>query len=78
VKDDAVYLRHILDAIDRIVSYTAAGRKSFRSDLKTQDAYYIRDDEYVVTANTSSEVDLGMRQDPGPALSQGCGGRTPS
>jgi uncharacterized protein with HEPN domain len=38
VKDDAVYLRHILDAIDRIVSYTAAGRESFRSDLKTQDA----------------------------------------
>lgn len=38
MKDDAVYLRHILDAIDRIVSYTAAGRESFRSDLKTQDA----------------------------------------
>jgi uncharacterized protein with HEPN domain len=35
VKDDAVYLRHILDAIDRIASYTAAARESFRSDLKT-------------------------------------------
>jgi uncharacterized protein with HEPN domain len=38
VKDDAVCPRHILDAIDRIVSYTAAGRESFRGDLKTQNA----------------------------------------
>jgi uncharacterized protein with HEPN domain len=38
MKDDTLYLRHILDAIDRIVSYTSAGREAFRRDLKTQDA----------------------------------------
>jgi Protein of unknown function DUF86 len=32
VKDDAVYLRHILDAIDRILSYNVAGRESFVHD----------------------------------------------
>ena len=36
MKDDTLYLRHILDAIGRILSYTAAGREAFR--LKTQDA----------------------------------------
>ena len=38
MKDDSLYLRHILDAIDRILSYTAAGRRAFQEDLKTQDA----------------------------------------
>jgi uncharacterized protein with HEPN domain len=38
MKDDQLYLRHILEAIERIQSYTAAGRDLFRSDLKTQDA----------------------------------------
>jgi uncharacterized protein with HEPN domain len=38
VKDDNLYLRHILDAIERITSYTSAGGGSFRQDLKTQDA----------------------------------------
>jgi len=38
VKDDGVYLRHIMEAIDRIRSYTSAGRDAFGQDLKTQDA----------------------------------------
>jgi uncharacterized protein with HEPN domain len=38
VKDDLLYLRHICEAIDRIRTYTTAGRDLFRSDLKTQDA----------------------------------------
>ncbi len=38
MKDDLLYLRHILQAIDRIQAYTAAGQDAFRGDLKTQDA----------------------------------------
>ena len=38
MKDDLLYLRHILEAIDRIRAYTTAGHDLFRSDLKTQDA----------------------------------------
>lgn len=38
MKDDLLYLRHILEAIDRIQAYTAGGPDDFRGDLKTQDA----------------------------------------
>ena len=38
MKDDGVYLRHIMEAIDRIRLYTSAGRDAFAQDLKTQDA----------------------------------------
>ena len=38
MKDDTLYLRHILDAIERVIAYTSAGRESFFQDLKTQDA----------------------------------------
>jgi uncharacterized protein with HEPN domain len=38
VEDDLLYLRHILEAIDRIRTYTTAGHDLFRGDLKTQDA----------------------------------------
>ena len=38
MKDDKFYLDHILQAIERIESYTAAGSESFREDIKTQDA----------------------------------------
>lgn len=33
-----VYLRHIRDSIDRILSYTEGGRESFFSSLMVQDA----------------------------------------
>lgn len=38
MKDDRVYLHHALEAADRIVRYTEAGRDAFLSDPKTQDA----------------------------------------
>ena len=38
MKEDALYFHHILEAIDRIRSYTSAGPEAFRRDLKTQDA----------------------------------------
>jgi uncharacterized protein with HEPN domain len=38
-KDDLVYIRHISDALDRIVDYTKGmGNKEFTSSPKTQDA----------------------------------------
>ncbi len=38
MKDDGLYLRHILEAIQRVLEYTAAGPEAFRQDLRTQDA----------------------------------------
>lgn len=38
MKDDLVYLQHIRDAIQKIVSYTTSGKKAFVSDSRTQDA----------------------------------------
>ena len=38
MKDDRIYHLHVRDAIQHIVSYTAAGKESFFSDRKTQDA----------------------------------------
>lgn len=37
-KDRSVYLRHILDCVNRIKAYTQDGRTVFLSDEKTQDA----------------------------------------
>ena len=38
MKDDRIYLLHVRDAIQHIVSYPAARKESFFSDRKTQDA----------------------------------------
>jgi len=38
VKDDHVYLLHIRDALERILSYTTGGRQAFLVDARTQDA----------------------------------------
>jgi uncharacterized protein with HEPN domain len=38
VKDDNVYLRHMRDALDRIASYTSAGREAFAEQTVVQDA----------------------------------------
>jgi uncharacterized protein with HEPN domain len=38
MKDDSVYLRHILDAIGKIESYVAVGRDEFMSASHWQDA----------------------------------------
>ncbi len=38
MKDDDVYLRHILDAIEKIESYTAVGHDTFFDESHWQDA----------------------------------------
>ncbi|MBI2119916.1 MAG: DUF86 domain-containing protein [Elusimicrobia bacterium] len=38
MKDDKLYLIHILESIERIEKYTCDGKGKFLSDLKTQDA----------------------------------------
>jgi len=38
VKDDKLYLIHILEGIGRIEQYTAEGKDAFLRDTKTQDA----------------------------------------
>jgi len=38
MKDDAVYLRHILDAVAKVEHYTAGGRDAFFPDPMIQDA----------------------------------------
>ena len=35
---DSIYLKHILECLDRISSYTVDGRDFFLADVKTQDA----------------------------------------
>jgi len=37
VKNDAVYLQHILDAIQKIESYTAVGHEAFMAASSWQD-----------------------------------------
>ena len=37
MKDDAVYVRHILECIDRIEQYTKAGRAAFMASTLIQD-----------------------------------------
>jgi uncharacterized protein with HEPN domain len=38
MKDDRLYLVYILECVDRIETYTTAGKEDFFDDLKTQDA----------------------------------------
>ena len=38
MKDDRIYIDHILECIDWITRYTAEGREAFLSDRKTQSA----------------------------------------
>ncbi len=38
MRDESVYLKHIREAIARIESYTAEGRKAFLKDTMVQDA----------------------------------------
>lgn len=38
MKDEAVYLKHILDAVEKIESYTSGGRKTFFQNTLIQDA----------------------------------------
>ena len=38
MKDDRIYLRHVLEAIQRIAIYSREGRKAFLADPMAQDA----------------------------------------
>ena len=38
MKDDRIYLLHIRDAIQHILTYTTSGKDGFFADRKTQDA----------------------------------------
>ena len=38
MKEDRIYLLHVRDSVQHVVNYTAAGKESFFSDRKTQDA----------------------------------------
>ncbi len=57
MKDDRMYLLHILDAIRRILAYTAEGEEAFFSDTRTQDAV-VRNLEIIgeATKNLSAEL----------------------
>jgi uncharacterized protein with HEPN domain len=37
-RDERLYFAEILEAIDRIITYTSGGREAFFDDAKTQDA----------------------------------------
>lgn len=38
MKGDRLYLGHIIEAVERIIAYAAAGEEAFRRDLMVQDA----------------------------------------
>jgi len=57
VKDAAVFLRHIRDAITQIETYTAAGRRAFLTDTMVQDAV-IRNLEVIGEAVRNLPLDL--------------------
>ncbi len=58
MKDDRVYLRHILRCISRIEQYTAAGRESFLSSHLIQDGV-IRNVQTM--AESSQRLSEGIR-----------------
>jgi len=57
LKDDRIYLSHILDAIRRILAYTAEGEEAFFSDTKTQDAV-VRNLEIIGEATKKLSAEL--------------------
>ena len=60
MKDAAIYLRHIRDAMARIDKYTAQGRKAFFEDSMVQDAV-IRNLEVIGEAVRSLPPELKRR-----------------
>jgi uncharacterized protein with HEPN domain len=60
VKSDLVYLRHILDAIQKIESYVSVGQETFMSTSHWQDAV-IRQLEIIGEATKRLSPDLRRR-----------------
>ncbi len=58
--DDKTYLGHMLDAIDRIQTYTAEGRDAFLADTMIQDAV-VRNFEIIGEAAKRTSEDLRRR-----------------
>ncbi len=65
MKDASVYLKHVLDAIARIESYTGQGRKAFFDNTMVQDAV-IRNLEVIGEAVKQLPADLRQRYPPHP------------
>jgi uncharacterized protein with HEPN domain len=57
MKDDCIYLLHVRDSIQHIVSYTTTGKENFFSDRKTQDAV-VRNLEIIGEATKRVSVTL--------------------
>lgn len=60
MKDDRVYLRHILECLDAIASYAAEGRASFLADRKTQKAT-LRELQELAESTQRLSLDLTSR-----------------
>jgi uncharacterized protein with HEPN domain len=60
VKDAAVFLQHIRDAIARVEAYTAGGRRAFLTDTMVQDAV-IRNLEVIGEAVRNLPLDVRRR-----------------
>jgi uncharacterized protein with HEPN domain len=60
MKDDAVYLQHILDAVEKVEHYTLGGRDAFFADAMIQDAV-IRNLEIIGEAVRNLSADLRHR-----------------
>jgi uncharacterized protein with HEPN domain len=65
MNDDRVYLKHILDAIERIESYVSVGHGTFMSTSHWQDAT-IRQLEIIGEATKRLSQDLRTRYDEVP------------
>ena len=57
MRDDSLYLRHILDSIERIESYASVGRERFLSESHWQDAI-IRQLEVIGEASKQLSAEL--------------------
>ena len=70
---DLLYLRHILDAIEKVESYTAQGRQTFMTHSYWQDAV-IRQPEIIVRPRRTCllSFEIGIRRFHG-GVSVGCG-----
>ena len=60
MKRDRAYLRHILDAIEKIETYTSVGRETFLETSHWQDAV-VRQFEIIGEATKRLSVDLRAR-----------------
>ena len=60
MKDESVYLRHILDAIKKIQSYTSGGAKEFFQNTLVQDAV-IRNLEIIGEAVRNLSIEFRRR-----------------